>query len=384
MERLALYATASRGTEDLLAQELEELGAVRVKRDRGGVRFAANLLEGLRICMWSRIAMRVLYPLGEFEARGAEGIYDAAASVPWEDHLSRSSTFAVDATLKSDEHTHSGFIALKIKDAIVDRLRGKLGARPDVDTRDPAVRVVARLSGSRLTLSLDLCGEPLYKRGYRRGSFKAPLNECLAAAILRAAGYRGDEPLWDPLCGSGTFLVEAAWIALRRPPNLRRRFGVEAWPALGSKARSHLVDLREEALAEERAPTAPIFGSDKSEEAIAAAKLNASAAKLGRAVTLKVSDATDPTVPSWLTTGGGLLVSNPPYGERLAGGTGTKGMKSFYFKLGEGLAHARGWRRFFLAGHPAFESAFHARPSSRRQLWNGPIECTLLGYPAAP
>ena len=379
MERLSLYATASRGTEDLLAEELEELGAVRVKRSRGGVRFSANLLEALRICMGSRIAMRVLYPLAELEAKGPEGLYDAALSIPWEEHLSRSSTFAIDATLKDSEHAHSGFVALKIKDAVVDRLREKLGARPDVDTHDPAVRIIARLAGSKLSLSLDLCGDPLYKRGYRRGSFAAPLNEALAAAILRAARYRGDEPLWDPLCGSGTLLIEGAMIAMRRAPNLKRSFGIERWPELGSRAKSMLAELREEARAEERTPPHPIIGSDKSEESIAAAKLNISAAKLGRAVTLSVADATVPPEPGRLPDHG-LLVSNPPYGERLKGG-GNKGMKSFYYKLGEGLAPAAHWRRFILAGHPAFESAFHARPTSRRPLWNGPIECALLEYP---
>ncbi len=379
MERLALYATASRGTEDLLAEELDELGAVRLKRTRGGVRFSANLLEALRICVWSRIAMRVLYPLAELDARGQQGLYDAAVSVPWEDHLSLLSTFAVDATLKDSEHAHSGFVALKIKDAIVDRLRGKLGGRPDVDTRDPAVRIIARLSGSQLSLSLDLCGDPLYKRGYRRGSFTAPLNEALAAAVLRAAHYQGDEPLWDPLCGSGTLLIEGAMIAMRRAPNLKRSFGVERWPELGSKARSILTELREEARSAERTPAHPIIGSDKSEDSIAAAKLNISAAKLGRAVILSVADATLPAEPGRIPETG-LLVSNPPYGERLKGG-GNKGMKSFYFKLGEGLAAASSWRRFILAGHPAFESAFHARPASRRPLWNGPIECTLLEYP---
>ncbi|HZH02465.1 MAG TPA: THUMP domain-containing protein, partial [Myxococcaceae bacterium] len=274
MERLTLYATASRGTEDLLAEELTELGAKRVRRDRGGVRFAANLLEALRICVWTRIAMRVLYPLVEIEARGAEGLYTAAASVPWEEYLTRSSTFAVEAALKESEHAHSGFVALKIKDALVDRLREKLGGRPDVDTHHPDVQVVARLAGSQLSLSLDLCGDPLFRRGYRRGSFTAPLKETLAAAILRASGYTGEEPLWDPLCGSGTLLVEGAWIAMRRAPNGGRPLGIERWPHLGAQAREALSELRAEAKAQEREPPFPILGSNKSEDAIAAAKLN--------------------------------------------------------------------------------------------------------------
>ena len=166
-ERLALFATTARGTEDLLAEELKELGARRIRQDRGGVRFMASLDEALKVCLWSRIAMRVLYPLGEFEARGADGLYAAVASVPWEEHLTPETTFAVEATLKDSEHSHTGFVALKVKDAVVDRMRDKRGARPDVDTRDPDVRVVAHLVREKLSLSLDLCGEPLHRRGYR-------------------------------------------------------------------------------------------------------------------------------------------------------------------------------------------------------------------------
>src|SRR5438045_3309763 len=131
-ERLALFATAARGTEELLAEELAELGATRVRQDRGGVRFFANLDEALRVALWTRIAMRILYPLGEFDAPGAQGLYDASRAVPWEEHLTASTTFAVDATVKDSEHRHTGFVALKIKDAVADRLRDKLGRRPDV------------------------------------------------------------------------------------------------------------------------------------------------------------------------------------------------------------------------------------------------------------
>src|ERR687888_1249090 len=190
--RFQLFATCARGTEDLLAEELESLGCPRIRRDRGGVRFSANLDEALRACLWTRIAMRILFPLGEFEARGAEGLYEAAAQVPWEEHLTAATTFAVEATVRQGEPGHSAFIALKIKDALVDRLRQKLGARPDVNKRDPDIRVVAHLAGDTLTLSLDLCGEPLHRRGYRVGPTVAPLKETLAAAILRAVGYAGD------------------------------------------------------------------------------------------------------------------------------------------------------------------------------------------------
>jgi putative N6-adenine-specific DNA methylase len=376
--RLPLFATAARGTEDLLADELRELGAVRVRLDRGGVRFAANLNEALRICLWSRIAMRLLWPLAEAEARGADGLYTAARAIPWEEHLGRNSTFAVEATLRDSEHTHSGFVAQKIKDALVDRLRERLGSRPDVDTRRPDVRIVAHLARTQLSLSLDLVGSPLNRRGYRVRPTIAPLKETLAAAILRAANYTGEEPLLDPMCGSGTFLIEAGLIAIRRAPSVHRTFGVERWPSLGESARQVLGALRSDARAHERPAPCPIRGFDRSEEAVAAATANLRAARLEREVTLGKADVTRP-LP--LEESSGLLVTNPPYGDRLGQG-GQKGMKTFYFQLGERFRAMPGWRAAILAGNPAFESAFHHRPSRSRPLWNGDISCTLLEYPA--
>ncbi len=375
-ERLALFATTARGTEDLLAEELKELGAKRIRQDRGGVRFLATLDEALRVCLWSRIAMRVLYPLGEFEAHGAEGLYEAAASVPWEEHLTPDHTFAVEATLRDSEHSHSGFVALKVKDALVDRMRGTLGARPDVDTRNPDVSVVAHLAREKLSLSLDLCGEPLHRRGYRVRPTPAPLKETLAAALLRAAGYTGEEALVDPMCGSGTLLIEGGLIARRRAPGIGRSFAVERWPHLGARAKELLEDLRAEARRNERKVLVPLRGFDKDPEALEAAQRNVKAARLSEEIQLAEGDATKPfPVPE----GGGLLITNPPYGERIGTG-GQKGMKAFYFKLGDNLRTLDGWRVYVLAGNPAFESAFHARPSSRRDVWNGPIPCTLLGY----
>lgn len=377
--RLPLFATAARGTEDLLVEELTELGAARVRADRGGVRFLANMNEALRIALWSRIAMRLLWPLAEADAVGAEGLYDAAHDVPWEEHLDPHATFAVEATLRDSEHTHSGFVALKIKDALVDRLREKRGGRPDVDTRRPDVRVVAHLAGTRLSLSLDVAGAPLNQRGYRVRPTVAPLKETLAAAILRAVRYSGEEPLVDPMCGSGTFLIEAGLLAVRRAPNVHRNFGIEHWPSIGREAKSTLDRLRAEARANERRAPFPIHGFDRSAEALEAARANVKAARLEREVTIAEADATRPLPLEGLDHG--LLVTNPPYGDRLTAG-GQKGMKTFYFHLGERLGALSGFRMAILSGNPAFEAAFHHRPLRRRPLWNGPIECTLLEYAA--
>lgn len=379
-ERLSLFATAARGTEDLLAEELKELGAAKVRQDRGGVRFAANLYEALNVSLWSRIAMRVLYPVSaDLTARGgADGLYQAASNVAWEEHLTGDSTFAVDATLTDTEHDHSGFVALKIKDAIVDRLRAKIGRRPDVDPRRPAVKVVAHLAKEKLSLSLDLCGEPLHRRGYRVMQTAAPLKETLAAAVLRALKYTGEESLLDPMCGSGTLLIEGALIAGRRAPALHRSFGVERWPHLGAEATRILADLKADARRKERPPPFPIFGMDRDADAVEAADKNIAAIGLQEAILLDEGDATQP-LPLPEGTPPGLLVSNPPYGDRLTAG-GQKGMKTFYFKLGEAWKGLP-WRIGILVGNEAFESAFHHRPAYRKTLWNGPIECQLYGYP---
>lgn len=376
-KRLNLFATAAKSTEDLLVAELESLGIAKVKSGRGGVRFSANLYEALRVCLHSRIAMRVLYPLGEFEAPGAQGLYDAVRQVPWEEHFTPSSTFAVEATLRDSEHTHSGFVALKIKDALVDRLREKLGSRPDVDTRRPQLRVVAHLAKTKLSLSLDLCGEALNRRGYRVESTTAPLKETLAAAVLRAAPYDGEVPLVDPMCGSGTLLIEAAFIAMRRAPGSSRSFDVERWPKLGAEATAILDDLRREAVSQERDPPELILGRDRDEDAVAAAKRNIRAAGLERYVQVEVGDVMIAAPVE--TKKPGIIVSNPPYGDRLTAG-GQKGMKTFYYQLGEALSEWHGWKVSMLCGNSAFESAFHHRPTARRGMWNGAIECQQLNY----
>lgn len=376
--RLPIFATCTRGTEAFLATELEALGCKRIRQDRGGVRFMAALDEILRVCLHSRIAMRVLYPLGEFDAPGAEGLYEASRQVPWEDWITPKMTFAVEATLKDSEHTHTGFVALKLKDGIVDRLREKFGSRPNVDTHEPDVSVVAHLAKTKLSLSLDLCGDPLFKRGYRIKTTVAPLKETLAAALLMAAGYTGEEPLADPMCGSGTLVIEGAWMAMRRAPGLKRHFALENWPQFSKQAVPLLEELRREAIAQQRTLPFQLIARDYDEEALLAVRRNVVAAGLSTAVKIEEADVLRAEPPDGPP---GLLISNPPYGERIGEG-GQKGMKSFFHSLGTSLGKWTGWKLALLAGNPAFESAFGKRPNKRAELWNGPIACELLQYPA--
>ncbi len=375
--RLPLFATCTRGTEPFLATELEALGCKRIRQDRGGVRFMAALDEILRVCLHSRIAMRVLYPLGEFDAPGADGLYEAARKVDWNEWITPNTTFAVEATLKDSEHTHTGFVALKIKDGIVDAIREKHGRRPDVDSHNPEVSVVAHLAKQKLSLSLDLCGEPLFKRGYRIKTTVAPLKETLAAALLMAAGYTGEEPLADPMCGSGTLVIEGAWLAMKRAPGLKRRFALEDWPQFSKQAAPLLEDLRREAVAQQRTLPFQLIARDYNEDALTAVRRNVVAAGLSTAVKIEEADVLRSGPPDGPP---GLLISNPPYGERIGEG-GQKGMKSFFHTLGKTLDSWHGWRLALLAGNTAFESAFGKRPNKRFDVWNGPIACQLLQYP---
>ena len=258
--------------------------------------------------------------------------------LPWEDYLTPATTFAVEATLTKSEHAHSGFVALKLKDAIVDRMRARTGQRPDVDSRSPDVRILAHLAGTRLQLSLDLAGEPLNRRGYRVRQTTAPLKETLAAAMLRAARFTGEEPVLDPMCGSATLLIEAAWVAARRAPSLLRSFAVERWPELGPKARPLLAELRAEAQAAQRPVAVPLWGFDRDEEALGAARANVRAAGLTGPIQLKEADATrELPLP---TDARGLLLTNPPYGDRL--GTGRpEGNEGLLLPAGRTLRRAR-------------------------------------------
>lgn len=378
---LELLATTSKGTEALLRDELEGLGVKRVKLDRGGVRFRTTLDEALYVCVHSRIAMRVLLPLvDKVQAPGADGLYEAARNVPWEEHLDERTTFAVEATLRDSEHNHSGFVALKIKDAIVDRMREATGRRPDVDTRAPMMRVVAHLAKQVLSLSLDLAGEPLHRRGYRRESVVAPMKETLAAAVLRAAKYDGTVPFADPMCGSGTLAVEAGLIATNRAPGLHRDFAVTEWPALGQRARTILTEVKAQARSAMRKAPSTLLARDRDEAAVEATRKNVRAAGLEGVIRVELADALTAEAPEGPP---GLVVSNPPYGDRLSAG-GQKGMKTFYYQLSQSLERWHGWRTWMLCANEAFESAFHRRPHTRLPLWNGPLECQLRGYAASP
>ncbi|HEU4385713.1 MAG TPA: THUMP domain-containing protein [Anaeromyxobacteraceae bacterium] len=358
-----------------MRRELAALRLPAVRGERGGVSFEGRLEHGLEACLWSRTAMRVLLEVHRFRAGDAASLYAGARVVDWGDWLTTRTTLAVEASVGSSAITHSGFAALKVKDAVVDALRDRLGARPDVDPRDPDVRVVLHLSRDEATLSLDLSGEPLHRRGWRTAVAEAPLKETLAAAVLSLGRVPADRPFVDPMCGSGTLCIEQALAARRLAPGLSRAFGFQRWPGYRGALQSAWDRLKEEARAAAlpRAP-APIRGRDRSAKALSAARRNAAAAGVLADVAFEAGDARDlsPSGPE------GTLCTNPPYGERLA--SRPLQLAGLYRGLAAMLLRHEGWTAVILSGSPLLERAIRLKPEVSHRLWNGPLEVRLLRY----
>jgi putative N6-adenine-specific DNA methylase len=368
-----LVATCARGTEGAVRRELVALGLRHARGSRGAVSFEGRMEDAMRACLWSRTAMRILAPLATVPAPDAAALYEGVRSVDWSEWLTERTTLAVDASGTSPGLTHTGFVALKVKDGVVDALRDRLGARPDVDPKDPDVRIVVHLSRGQAELSLDLSGEPLHRRGWRTRVGEAPLKETLAASILALGRVPADAPFLDPMCGSGTLAVEHALSARRIAPGLRRAFGFQRWPRYRGEWQSAWDRMKEEARAAAlpRAP-APIRASDRDEEALETARWNARQAGVEADVELARVDARS-VEPSG---DGGTICANPPYGERLGGQS--LQLAGFYRGLGEAFRRFHGWRLLLLSGNPILERSLGIRPEWTHRLWNGPLEVNLL------
>jgi putative N6-adenine-specific DNA methylase len=363
------YATCPRGAESALEGELRALGAKGVRPGQGGVRFTGERETALRACLDLRTAVRVLEPIApEFPATNGDELYEGALRLPWPDLVGKGQTIAVSASGRAEGLTNTHFIELRVKDAVVDALRAKTGERPNVDPAHPDVLIVAHVYDGKCTLSLDLGGDLLSNRGYRKATVEAPLREALAAAVVIYSGWDGTTPLLDPVCGSGTLAIEAALFALKRAPNLHRTLRSEKADA------AILYRLREELAAREVPLPAPIYASDRDREAIEAARSNARAAHVPLQISQRDAREVQPLTPP------GQLLLNVPYGERLEAG-GRKQLKTFYHQLGDALRGLSGHKAAVLSGSEDFESAFGVRPRGpKRTLWNGPLRCTLLTY----
>ncbi len=372
------FAICPRGLEPLLADELRALDAGALAIEGGGVGFSGALAAAYAANLHSRIASRVLWQLAVGEYRSEQDLYALAQAIDWERHFTSAQTLRVDVSASRSPLRSLEFATLRIKDAIVDRLREATGARPSIDRAQPDVRVYAHLDETRLTLYLDLSGEPLFKRGWRADKGEAPLKENLAAGLLLLAGWRPGTPLIDPFCGSGTIVIEAAQMASRRAPGLDRHFAFERLAGFDGVA---WRELKAQALAaiDDKAP-ASIAGSDISTRVIETARRNAQLAGLqawlddGR-LSFAAVDARNVEQPATH----GLIVTNPPYGEQSAPKSATVPslMRDFGDRLKQSFA---GWQAWLLSADRDLPRQMHLKETRKAVLFNGPLECRFFRF----
>ncbi len=366
------FATCPRGLEALLAAELATIGAAQIKTVPGGIGFAGSWETCYRANLWSRLATRILWRVARGPYRREEDIYRLAHEVPWHECFGVRRTLRVYMTAIRCPLKSLDFLTLRIKDAVCDRFRAATGERPSVDTAEPNMRIHAFLNDREATLYLDTSGEPLYKRGYKFASVEAPLKENLAAGILQLAGWQPGTPLLDPMCGSGTFLLEAALMAHDAAPGLARKFGffrfnnfdAALWQRLLTDAEGRRQPARPQ----------PIFGSDISQDQIERARQNLAAAGMHEAVNLECADLLQRVAPA----AEGVLVANPPYGVRLEE---REKLAAFYPRLGDALKQRfAGWRCYFLSADPQMPKLIGLKATKRMPLFNGALECRLFEY----
>ena len=385
------FATCPKGLEYLLRDELIALGAESAREVMAGVHFEGGIEIGYRACLWSRLASRILMPLLEFAAADEHALYDGVQKIDWSQHLTSSDTLAVDALSANSEMRHTRYIAQKVKDAVVDQFRDAGAERPGVDVEQPSIRLNLLLRHDRAILSLDLSGAPLHRRGYRSGTGEAPLKENLACAMLLRAGwpqiYAAGGALVDPMCGSGTLLIEGAWMAADVAPGLQRQyFGFLGWKDHDAAAWSALRDeAKARADAGLRALPAVFFGYDHDPRVLNDAKRNAQMAGLAGFIQLARQSVETLHRPA-AVEGGGLLICNPPYGERIGA---QSELVDTYRALGSrARSEFDGWRLAVITSDPELGGAVGLRPLKHYVLFNGALECRLslfdIGGAATP
>ncbi|MFT4173063.1 MAG: THUMP domain-containing protein [Rhodocyclaceae bacterium] len=366
------FSPCPRGLEDLLVAELTALGASDVAKVPGGVQFAGDWEVAYRANLESRIATRVLWRVGQSRYRSEDEVYKLAYATTWAKWFTAQDTIRIYVTAIRSPLKSLNFTTLRIKDGLCDHFRTVTGARPSVDTQAPDMRIHAFLTADTCTLYLDTSGEPLYKRGFKQAKVAAPLKENLAAGILRLSGWQPGEPLLDPMCGSGTFLIEAAHMALDIAPGVGRSFAFErfkhAEQALWRRMKAMVTQRRQSKRELE------IFGSDIDRRQVEAAEQNLAAAGVADVVKLRVADVLELNAPA----ASGALVSNPPYGVRLGE---ESELADWYPKLGDALKrNFAGWHCHFLTADPAFMKGVGLKAGHRTPLMNGELECRLLEY----
>lgn len=382
MPKQQFFATAALGLEPILATELENLGATEVKQERAGVRFSGDLKDAYLACLWSRLASRILLPLAQFEAADPDQLYAEVLKIDWSEHLSCADTMAIDCALSQSSITHSRYAALRVKDAIVDQFKARTGDRPSVSVERPDVRLNLYIHRDKATLSLDLSGESLHRRGYRIDGVHAPLKENLAAAILIKGGWpdicASGGTLADPMCGSGSLPLEAALMATDTAPGLSRSyFGFLGWKQHdGQLWQKLLAEAEQRHEAGRQKQLAPIVGFDSDRRAIKAAWQHAENAGLDRLVHFERRTLREFSAPAGAKSG--LFVANPPYGERL--GEASQ-LAELYNLLGEKMAsQCRGWQAAVITSNPQLGRSIGLRAGKINVLYNGALKCQLLQF----
>jgi putative N6-adenine-specific DNA methylase len=369
--QIKMIAKTFEGFEEVLARELRDLGAEDIDLLKRGISFTGDK-RLLYLANYScRTALRILVPVSSFRASTEAMLYDGVRAVPWEKWLDFRGKFAVDSVISFSEFKHSGFVSLKAKDAIADRFRDKFGKRPDVSVNDPDVRVNVHIFRDECTVSIDSSGASLHLRGYRRMQSEAPMNEVLAAGLILLSGWDGKTPFVDPMCGSGTILIEAAMIAGNVPSGYYRPlFGFERWKEYDRRLWEQVKRECEEKINE---PIAPIRGFDRDEKAIQASEANIEEAGVENFVKVGQADFNTSTPPF----PGGFLLTNPPYGERIK----VEDLKQFYKDLGDVLKQKySGYTAWLLGSDEEALKFIGLRPSRRIRVMNGPLECRFVKF----
>ena len=397
MNQLQLFLPCAAGVEELLAAEVHHITGIAGTSWRACVQLQGSWRDAQQLNLHSRLAQRVLIELQHAEYRSEQDLYRAASNVAWEIWFTPKQSFKVEITAQHSPLNSLNFAALKIKDAVADRFRDKFDVRPDVDTRWPDVRIYAHLTTDTVTIYIDTSGEPLFKRGWREDKGDAPLKETLAAAMLAASGWAdgdGDLPvLYDPCCGSGTVVIEAAQIACHIAPGSLRRFAFEkylpfqahVWAAIREEAQSRVVRP-------EPGQAALIYGSDVAFRMVDFARRNAERAGVADVIAFRGGDALQRMPP---VEQGGVMLLNPPYGERIevAGVAGVVGQAAgreaawmdkdgdFFTQLASHWKkNYAGWNAWILTPDLKLPSKMRLKESRRVPLWNGPIECRLFRF----
>lgn len=365
-----MIAKTFMGLEPVLAKELTELGVNNVQIGRRMVSFTGNKEMLYRANFQLRTAIRVLKPIRHFKANTADEVYNEVMKIDWSKYLTNETTFSVDSVVFSEEFRHPKFVSYKVKDAIVDQFREKTGRRPNISVTNPDIRFNMHIAENRCTLSLDSSGESLHRRGYRQESVEAPLNEVLAAGMILMTGWNGDTDFIDPMCGSGTLLIEAALIARNTAPGVFcRKYAFEKW----SDFDKDLFDIICNDDSQEREFKHHVYGYDVDIKAVNTARINVKAAGLTRDITVEQADFKDFTQPEEKS----IMVTNPPYGERMS----TPDLLGTYKMIGERLKHhflnSDAW---ILSYREECFEQIGLRPSIKIPLYNGSLECEFRKY----